>query len=240
MSARQCPYCKTKTSNSKNSTLCEPVCRISKFWIFGKCKIDGKHYHNICPACGKSWVKSISDPNPIFNQWEANVIDAYKGLSVETIKQQNIEKSFPYAVLLNNFSGDFNISSAMRNANAFGAREVFYIGNRKYNRLRCVGVHKYMDIKYISMNELIDLKKRYTFVGVDNIPGAKEINDYVYPRASMLIFGEECSGITTKILELCDDLIYIKQFGSIRSINCAAASAVVMNDYVSKYNKGAL
>lgn len=37
--------------------------------------------------------------------------------------------------------------------------------------------------------------------------------------------------------EMCDDMIYIKQYGSVRSINAGSASAVILNDYVTKYER---
>ena len=231
---KNCPYCGTK---SRNGILCDPDNRVKKYLFFGKCKIEGTHWHNHCVICGKAWINQSIGPGRSFIQWQANVIDEYKGLPIEIIKQKIAEKAFPYAVLLNNFSGDFNIASAMRNANAFGAKEVFYIGNRKFNKIGSVGCYKYMDIKYLSMKELLLLKDKYRFVGVDNIAGANPIDNYAYPHMPLFVFGEESSGIAKEILELCDDLIYIPQFGSIRSINCATASGIIMHDFVSKHAK---
>jgi len=233
MPNKYCPGCKTKTHNSK---ICEEGNRIYSFFPW-KCKINGSHYHNFCEKCGAKWVVRLKT---FVNQWTANVIDQYKGLSIKEIKQRNFEKSFPYAVLLNNFTGDFNISSAIRNANAFGVREIYYFGKRKYDKRGAAGAYLYSDITFLdSFKKVIDLKSKYKFIGVDNIEGAKPINDYAYPCVPLLVFGEEQCGISKDILEICDDLIYIKQYGSIRSINCAAASAVILNDFCSKYEKKA-
>lgn len=46
--------------------------------------------------------------NPNWTSWTYNVVDKYKGMSVEAIKLDLDEKAFPYAVLIENWQGDFN------------------------------------------------------------------------------------------------------------------------------------
>jgi len=44
-------------------------------------------------------------------------------------------------------------------------------------------------------------------------------------------FGEENSGLTPEMLAVCDALVYIKQFGSVRSLNVGTASGIIMYEY---------
>ena len=58
--------------------------------------------------------------------------DKYKKLTkwtTELIKDDLKKNAFPFAVLMENFMGDFNIGTVIRSANAFGASEVFYLGD---------------------------------------------------------------------------------------------------------------
>lgn len=173
-----------------------------------------------------------------------NIIDRYKHdrltkWTTELIKKDLQQKAFPYAVLMENFTGDFNIGTVIRSANAFNARAVFYLGNRHYDRRGTVGTHHYTDIVHFKTREqLLTLKDEYEFVALENtVPDAMPISDATYNRPPLFILGEEGVGITRETLEICDKFIYIPQYGSVRSLNAAVAGSIIMNDFVSKYNK---
>lgn len=173
-----------------------------------------------------------------FTSWMYNVTDEYKGLSVEEIKSRLAAKAFPFAVLMENWQGDFNLGQCVRNANAFGAKEVYYIGKKRYDRRGAVGTYKYTDVKYLSsMDGLLALKSQYTFVGVDNIAGSVPIDSHQYKDNSLFLFGEEGCGLTPEIIKVCDELVSITQFGSVRSLNAGCSSGIILYDYTTKYRK---
>lgn len=171
----------------------------------------------------------------------ANVIDKYKKdrltkWTTELVKKDLQAKAFPYAVLMENFAGDFNISTVVRNANAFNARRVYYLGNKHYDRRGTVGTHHYTDVVHLkTREELIKLKEEYTLVGVENsVSNAISLDKFEWSSNALLIIGEEGVGITPETLVLCDAFVYIPQFGSVRSLNAGVASGIVMNDFVTK------
>lgn len=171
-----------------------------------------------------------------FTSWMYNVADEYKGLSVEEIKHRLAVKAFPYAVLMENWQGDFNLAQCVRNANAFGAKEVYYIGKKRYDRRGAVGTYNYTEVRYLSsIEELLALKSQYSFIGVDNIVGSVPIEDYQYKDNSLFLFGEEGCGLTPDTIKLCDELISITQYGSVRSLNAGCSSGIVLYDYTRKY-----
>jgi tRNA G18 (ribose-2'-O)-methylase SpoU len=49
-----------------------------------------------------------------------------------------------------------------------------------------------------------------------------------------MIFGQEQIGVPTEILNICNDILYIPQYGSVRSINVGTASGILMNSYCFK------
>jgi len=164
-----------------------------------------------------------------------NVIDSYKGLSQEEIRSRVRETSFPYAVLFENWIGDFNLSTGIRNANAFGAKEIFYIGRKRFDKRGAVGSYHYKDITFLeSHDQILKLKDSYKFIGVDNIPGSLSMRDFMWPKNTLMIFGEEGRGLSSLMQELCECTVYIEQFGSVRSVNCGTASGITMVDYTNK------
>jgi tRNA G18 (ribose-2'-O)-methylase SpoU len=49
-----------------------------------------------------------------------------------------------------------------------------------------------------------------------------------------MAFGQEQIGLDQNIISACSDIVYIPQFGSVRSLNVACASAIAMYDYCAK------
>jgi tRNA G18 (ribose-2'-O)-methylase SpoU len=50
-----------------------------------------------------------------------------------------------------------------------------------------------------------------------------------------MLFGAEGPGLSRNALDLADDVVYISQFGSVRSINAGAAAAVAMHCWVTQH-----
>ena len=180
-------------------------------------------------------METPEEKNNRLSMWERNVIDEFKELPNEKIKETLAERAFPFAVCFAMFLGDFNISSGIRNANAFGAKEVFYLGRRHWDRRGAVGVQNYTPVKHLSsVEELASLQDRYTIVGVDNIPRSVQMSSYQWPTPCLLVFGEEGNGLTSEVQALCKDIVAIEQFGSVRSVNCSTASGIAMYDLIRK------
>ncbi len=51
----------------------------------------------------------------------------------------------------------------------------------------------------------------------------------------MLLFGQEGPGLTDAALAAAHATVHIRQYGSTRSINAAAAAAIVMHEWVRQH-----
>jgi len=87
-----------------------------------------------------------------------------------------------------------------------------------------------------TVDDFIKLKDKYTIIGVDNIPGAIPINNYQYKPNSLFVFGTENDGLTPIMRSLCQEIIEITGYGSVRSLNCGIASGIILYDVVRKFN----
>jgi tRNA G18 (ribose-2'-O)-methylase SpoU len=72
-------------------------------------------------------------------------------------------------------------------------------------------------------------------VAADNLPGAVPVDAAVLPERCILLFGQEGPGLTEAALSAADQHVEIRQFGSTRSINAAAAAAIVMHEWVRQH-----
>ena len=171
--------------------------------------------------------------NRDFGSWQYNVQDCFKGMSQEKIRETLKRAAPPLAVCFEHWTYDFNLGTGIRNANAFNAKEVFYVGDKRWDRRSAQGVYYYTPVTWLStIDELSEMKKDYVFVGIDNIPETTHnIMDYNWSRNTMMIFGEESAGLTPGMISLCDHIVSIPMYGSVRSLNCGTASGIALYEY---------
>lgn len=180
-------------------------------------------------------LEAIKNGKEHLSSWQYNVADHLKDKSVEEIKEILRNTAHSFTVCMENFIGDFNIGTLIRNANAFNCMEVFYIGNKKFDKRGAVGVYNYTPVTWLSsIDELISLQEKYTIVGIDNIPGSVPMKTYQWQPNTLMVFGEEGVGLTPAMQAFCKDIVAIEMYGSVRSLNCGTASGIVMYDFVSK------
>ncbi|HEU5242295.1 MAG TPA: TrmH family RNA methyltransferase [Ornithinibacter sp.] len=72
-------------------------------------------------------------------------------------------------------------------------------------------------------------------VGVDNVPGSVLLETFDLPRECVLVLGQEGPGLSEEMIERCDVVLHIEQFGSTRSMNAGAAAAVAMHAWVRRH-----
>ncbi len=183
--------------------------------------------------------------NERWTLWQRNVRDEFKNNTIEEIKEILEKSAFPGAVLMEHWNGDFNISTLVRNANAFNISKVFYIGRKRWDKRGAVGTYHYTPVEHlITIDDLLKLKKYYTFVSMDNNIVNKpifQLNEFDWNRLEkppLIIFGEEGEGVTSTVLEWSDYIVEIPQFGSVRSLNVGTSSGIVMYDYTNKLKGG--
>jgi len=170
--------------------------------------------------------------------WTRNVIDRYKSWSTESIKRDLQRTANPFAVCMEHWQGDFNISTLIRNANAFNAKKVYYLGKKKYDRRGTVGTHHYVDLVFLDggIPELVDLKSVYTIIAIDNnVPNTHKLGEFdwnMLEKPPLMVFGEEGVGLTDEILKIADYNVEITQHGSVRSLNVGTSSGILMYSFL--------
>lgn len=167
-----------------------------------------------------------------------NVIDHYKYWEHEAIVADLDARRSELVVVCENFAYDFNISTVVRNSNAFLCNCVWIVGRKKFDRRGACGTHKYEHIHHAeSIDEVISNYDGHRTVAVDNVDSAQTISDYRWWQRSIIVLGQEQIGVSNNSLARADDIVFIPQTGSTRSINVGSASAIAMYDYTTKAHK---
>src|SRR3990167_6403773 len=153
-----------------------------------------------------------------------NIIDHYHYWTHDAILADLSSKAFPFSVLCSNLGQDFNLSTCLRNSQAFCATEFIIYGRKRYDRRGTVGAHNYTKIRFFAEADLDNLKDYLSsklVIGIDNIPGSEPIDSYSwdYNKHTVLAFGQEQIGLPQEIINISSKILYIKQYGATRSLN---------------------
>ncbi|MDA8549825.1 rRNA methyltransferase [Aquiluna sp.] len=172
-----------------------------------------------------------------------NVVDRYRYWKMEEIVRELDGRRHPFHVAIENWQHDLNIGSIVRNANAFLAKEVHIVGNKRWNRRGAMVTDRYQHVTHHpTIEELIEWANsagpnggKLPIVAIDNVPGCQHLEKYELPKECLLLFGQEGPGLSQAALDASDVVLEISQFGSTRSINASAAAAITMHTWVMQH-----
>ena len=167
-----------------------------------------------------------------------NVVDRYRYWTVESIVADLDASRHGFHVAIENLEHDFNIGSVVRTANAFNASSVHVVGRRRWNRRGAMVTDRYLHV--VHDDDATSLaawahEHGLVVVGVDNLPGAVPLETFDLPRACVLLFGQEGTGLSDEARASCDATVSIAQFGSTRSLTVGAAAAIAMHAWVRRH-----
>ena len=180
------------------------------------------------------------DPDLLAAGDRRNVVDRYRYWRQEAIVADLDGRRHPFHVAVENWQHDFNIGSVVRNANAFGARAVHIVGRRRWNRRGAMVTDRYQHVFHhpdVAALASWAAGESLPLVGLDNLPGSLPLERHHLPERCVLLFGQEGPGLSAEALEACAELRRISQFGSTRSINAGAASAIAMWAWICRHSQ---
>lgn len=136
-------------------------------------------------------------------------------------------------LFLFNVSKKSNFGFLIRTANAFGA-EIILIGKKKYSSLGAVGGTRRTPVHHFySLPEGVDFARENgcRIAGVEIMDRARSICDTPFVGSTAFMIGNEGTGLESWQTELCDDFVYIPQYGTAVSLNVNVATAICLHRF---------
>ena len=182
----------------------------------------------------RAWTPSCSPQGD-----RRNVADRYRYWRLEAIVADLDERRHPFHVAVENWRHDLNIGAVVRNANAFLAAEVHIVGERRWNRRGAMVTDRYQHVRHhptLAAFAALGGAARRCPCSASTTCRARSRSTATRCRARcVLLFGQEGPGLSEEARALSEAVLAIRQFGSTRSINAAAASAVAMHEWVRRW-----
>ena len=156
-------------------------------------------------------------------------------------------KEFPVILLLDAISGEANIGSIFRLADAFGIEKIIFSGtepNLNSNRLKRTARNTHNTVKFEIAEDPIVLiknlkKKDYKVFTLEITSKSKQIDKISILKDDkvLLIAGNERHGISDELLKFCDDAFHIEMFGKNSSMNVAQSVGIALYEITNAFNK---
>lgn len=81
-------------------------------------------------------------------------------------------------------------------------------------------------------------KEGYRLVGLEQTTNSVSMHEYKFLRKTVLVVGNERTGLTPDILEVLDDVVEIPVYGLPHSFNAATATSMSLYEYCRQYPQG--
>ena len=100
-----------------------------------------------------------------------------------------------------------------------------------------VTAHQWIDIEEIKIENLKNYletmkSQNYTIVGIEQTSESCKLNEFKFPKKSVILLGNEKEGIPVELIQLLDVCVEIPQTGLIRSLNVHVTGAIIVWEYV--------
>jgi len=161
-----------------------------------------------------------------------------KELGRKTVDQFRKSGKFPVIIVLDNVRSQANVGSVFRTADAFLIEGIYLCGitatppHREIQKT-ALGATESVSWKYFkeTCGALEELKSLgYKIIGIEQAEGSTALGEFKVKKNTRyaLVFGHEVNGVDQKILDECDYVIEIPQFGTKHSFNIAVSAGIVL------------
>lgn len=164
-------------------------------------------------------------------------------LSLDSFKAA--DKS-PLIIILDNVRSLNNVGSVFRTADAFRVKHIYLCGitatpPHKDIQKTALGSTDSVDWSYAENTQSIIKKlqsEKVKVIAIEQVENSTELQSFVPQKKTTyaLVFGHEVKGVSQDVVNGCNGIIEIPQYGTKHSLNVAVSSGVVLWDLFSKIN----
>lgn len=160
-------------------------------------------------------------------------IHQFKYHTLSEIEEDHLER----IIVLDNVMNNQNLGMIIRSANAFGVKHLFILDlnsaatiNFETLKIARGGLDDLKIIKVKDVSEAIHFikSKGLTVYTTALSEKAKPLGKFTPSKKFAIILGNEATGVSKNSLSLADEVVYIKMFGSVQSLNVSVAAGIAL------------
>ena len=164
-------------------------------------------------------------------------------LGRKSVEDFKLADKKPLVVVIDHIRSMHNVGSVFRTADAFLISGICLCGftpqppHRDIHKT-ALGATDSVDWLYYehTVDAVLALKARgYKVLAIEQTEGSIMLDEYVDKQMpTAFVFGNEVDGVSDEVIQVCDGVIEIPQWGMKHSLNISVAAAVVLWEFVRK------
>ncbi|TDV24122.1 23S rRNA (guanosine2251-2'-O)-methyltransferase [Mycoplasmopsis mustelae] len=203
-------------------------------------KVENKHFFK---NLANIEIKDLNFLNQLTNQNHQGFIALIDEIICKDLNYL-IKKQPKCVLILDHIQDPHNFGAIIRTANAAGIKDIIFAKEKsvdlnatvlKISSGGFVGMNFY---KVNSLSASISRLKKNGYWAYATTLDANALphTQIIYNTPTIIIVGNEGDGVTKSVLSVCDQSVYIKQFGSVQSLNVSVATGIILFDLMNKIN----
>ena len=164
-------------------------------------------------------------------------------LGRKSVEDFKLADKKPLVVVIDHIRSMHNVGSVFRTADAFLISGICLCGftpqppHRDIHKT-ALGATDSVDWLYYEnpVDAVLALKERgYKVLAIEQTEGSIMLDAYEHKHVpTAFVFGNEVDGVSDEVIQVCDGVIEIPQWGMKHSLNISVAAAVVLWEFVRK------
>ena len=160
-----------------------------------------------------------------------------KELGRVSVEEFKTSKKNRIIVVLEDIRSFNNVGSVFRTADAFAIEKIILTGispRPPHREIRKTALGASESVNWTYENSCIETIKKYKKSGyktyaIEQTSDSIALNDFTYNKELVvLVFGNEVSGVSQDVIDVCDSSLEIPQFGTKHSLNISVSCGVVL------------
>jgi len=154
-----------------------------------------------------------------------------KQLTHQEVKNKQYHTSANFIFWLDNISNPANFAMIFRLADSLNIKELIF----REHRNKKIDIEKVKKISHVphpcfeinKVTNFFESQKNYEIIGIEITDNSIPYFEYRYKPKTIFVVGNEKSGISQNILDICDKTVEIPMLGSISSLNVAQSLSII-------------
>ena len=155
-------------------------------------------------------------------------------INIEEFKSAN---KTPITVVLDNVRSALNVGSVFRTSDAFLIENIILCGitaqpPNKDIRKAALGATDSVNWSFEknTIDAVSKLKEDgYHIMGIEQADKSSKLNDFtLHNKPIAIIMGNEVKGVSQEVIDICDEVMEIPQFGTKHSLNISVTTGIVI------------
>jgi 23S rRNA (guanosine2251-2'-O)-methyltransferase len=161
-----------------------------------------------------------------------------------TIDEFKSAAKIPLVLILDDIRSMHNIGSIFRSADAFLIEKIYLCGisaipPHKDIHKTALGATESVEWEYTEkvMDAITKLRsEKFLIAGIEQTEGSILLNDFmpIVDQKYAVVFGHEVRGVSQEVIDECDIILEVPQFGTKHSLNVSVCAGIVMWDIFKK------